>query len=215
MFKTLILCVFCILAGCAPGLGSSLNINAAERVDFEKSSVFLPEDRVKVGVLRFTDARNMEAIASIDGRLIKPDGDPALAAQRIFEIGLKNAGAELGLFNVPTVRGTIREWKVIVHPGFPASTLEAEALVAIELLDLDGNPAYRADYSGSFQQQNPFLDEENVQRALGNAMRFAVEEAVKDSRFTSKIAALASRTGYDSPAGYDQNTPSPDMNDYY
>ncbi len=180
-----------ILSFCSPGLGTTMSLNNVSKVELETSNLFTEQDKVRLNILNFGDNRTIEAIAQIDGRLIKPDGDVGQAAQRIFESYAKNSGIKLSLFNAPTVRGYVNEWKVSIIPSFPASKVQANATINIELLDRDSNIIHKSFYSGDFQEANPFLSDEKVQNALGMAMSYAVSEVFKDQLFISRLNAAA------------------------
>jgi hypothetical protein len=181
----------CFFGGCAPGLGATVNLNSVSKIPSETTRVYSEEDGVKLNVLNFSDNRAMDAIVEIDGRLIKPEGDVGLAAQKIFEAAAKSAGVKLSLFHSPSVRGAIREWRVSVVPSFPSSKLTAIASVSLDLLDRDGNVILTSVYSGNYDEQNPFMSDSQVEQSLGKAMAFALAEAFKDSQFVSKLSAVA------------------------
>lgn len=196
--NTIFIYGLCLLAGlfitsCAPSLGSTMNVGDVSKIDFEPVNLF-EQDQVKLTVLQFADNRSIEAIAQIDGRLVKPEGDIAFAAQKIFESMARKSGIKLSLFNAPSIRGTIVEWRVKVIPSFPASSLEAMASITIELLDRESNVVHKSTYSGNFEEKNPFLSDSKIQASLGKAMSYAIGEVFKDNLFVSRLNTAANFT---------------------
>mgnify|MGYP001190397077 CR=1 FL=1 len=190
----ILFCLYLLIfhSACAPGLGSSIAIAGVGKTDFAINKIFLPEDDVKVNVLQFADLRTIEAIAQIDGRLIRPDGDVGQAAQRIFENGVKSLGIKLSFFDAPSVRGKIREWQVQVFPAFPASGLKAKAVLNVELLGITGAVIRSAEYLGEYREEHPFMTEDKIQSALASAMKLAVEELLKDKQFIDSLVTASS-----------------------
>ena len=204
LIKTLLtLIILTSLSACAPGLGSTLDVTSVVDMDVPQLRNNLAETETKVNILPFQDNRSVEAIAQIDGRLIKPNGDLGVAVQTGFERTFRKNGVKLSLFDSPTIRGSISEWRVFVTPGFPSSSLETVATIKVELLDKAGQIQHRAEYSGNYQRQHPFLNESAVQSALSEAMGFAIQEALSDEQLINKLTTLSTgREEIPSPLNY-------------
>lgn len=178
------------MAGCAPGLGNTLEVQLAEQAEIRPLKESVAGSSPRIQVLKFTDARPVEAIAQIDGRVIKPRGDLGTAVSTALEHYLGKNGVRLSMFDAAIMRGEIKEWKVFVTPGFPSTTMEATAALVIELLDKNQKLIHKARYSGSFNQQHPVIGEHEVSAALGKALDFALREALSDPQLINKISTL-------------------------
>src|SRR5436190_13394540 len=108
----LITLIFCSIAACAPGLGGKIVIGPIGDSEIKPIEDLASDGLTRVHVLPFSDNRAVEAIAQIDGRLIKPEGDLGIIVQDGIERSLKKSGVRLSLFDSPTVRGEIKEWRV-------------------------------------------------------------------------------------------------------
>lgn len=179
--------VIFMLGACAPGLNTSMSVDFIDDSELTTRQNDPDQQQVRATVLRFDDARVVEAIAQIDGRLVKPDGDIGTVVQRIFESQLKADGISLSLFDAPAIRGKVVEWRVNVVPGFPSTTIQATAAIDVEIIDNGKNIVHRARYSGNFERTHPFLDEGDIRKALGKAMSFAAHEAVQDPAFSQTL----------------------------
>ena len=191
LLKRILLFALIVFVGaCAPGLGTSLKVDYSEDPEITALKQNVEGNPPSIHVLKFVDARSIEAIAQIDGRLIKPSTDLGLVVQRAFESSLKKNGVRLALFNAPSIRGDIKEWDVSVTPAFPSTKIEAKAGVMIELFDGQQNKIHRALYSGVFNQEHPFIGESDVQSALAKSLGIAIREALSDPILINKIATL-------------------------
>lgn len=185
----LILMTF-LLISCAPGLGTSLHITPVNESESKALKDGFGDVPVRLHVLPFSDSRAVEAIAQIDGRVIKPEGDLGALVQDVVERSLKKSGVSLSLFNSGAVRGAIKEWRVYVNPGFPTSSLNAVASISIELIDPDNHIVHKAVYSGTFTKEHPFLGEDSIVDGLNSAMGYAIEEFLADPQFINKLSTM-------------------------
>lgn len=175
------------LNGCAPGLNQTLSVNRIPDLDAAELRASLGPD-IKVQVQKFTDARPEKTIGDVNGRALSPASDVALAAQLALEQKLKAKGYRLSLFNSPSISGEVKDWLVQVHPGFPSSTVDASAAVKLNVYDPKGVLVYTATYKGTSTAENPFFSQERIESVLGEAMAYALEEAIRDERLRSKLA---------------------------
>lgn len=185
---------FLVLAGvsmlcctaCAPGLGRSLKVNRIPEAAGENLAKQY-EVPLKVQVERFEDQRRSPVIAEIDGREIVPDGDVGVEVQQAIERQLQTSGVRLAIAKSPILRGGVTSWRADIKPGFPSSTVQANATIRVELLDEDNNKLYSAVYSGNALEEHPMLSEYKIESALGGAMANAIREALRDERLVQQI----------------------------
>lgn len=175
------------LNGCAPGLDRTLSVNRIPDLDAAQLHASLGPD-IKVQVQKFTDNRTERTIGDINGRTLAPASDVALAAQLALEQKLKAKGYRLSLFNSPSISGEVKEWLVQVHPGFPSSTVDASAEIKLNVFSPKGVLVYSATYKGTSTAQNPYFSQERIESVLGEAMAYALEEAIRDEQLRSKLA---------------------------
>lgn len=175
-------------AACSPGLGTSIRVTGLP----ELSSKVSPNPQyqgVKVNLYEFVDKRSRGSIGDINGRPLAPAGSVPASVQQAFEKALRGSGADVVLFDAPSISGEIRSWKVSVEPSFPSSSAEAEASLYIEVYSPDRTLIYRANYSGNTSVSHPMMSEERIEDALAAAMNHAIQEALSDDLLVQKISA--------------------------
>lgn len=185
----IVLCLVC-LAGCAPGLGKTLNTDYISPLPLEKTV----QQRLSGVQLRtgdFIDARGVETIGEIDGRRLLPAGDVGQSVKRAFEDALRNGGADLSLYSGPMVKGEVLAWKIEVQPGFPVSEVNTEASLRVMVSSGSNRNAYSAIYSGTAEEKHPYLSETKIEELLGLAMAYAIREALRDQRLLFELAGGA------------------------
>lgn len=154
------------LASCSPGIGPNLSIeNIPEKQVARKWDSFQPVPKVKVN--KFLDSRQNVSLGTYDGQELKAQGDLGLGVQRAFEEQLKASGARLALFDAIEINGEVTSLSVQIEQAFPAVEVTGEAEIALQILDLQGNPVFKARYAGSFSEKNPFFSQEKVEGVLG------------------------------------------------
>ncbi len=187
--------IFCVcftillLFGCAPGLKNTLRVSSIPAAENSRRNL----DGLRLNVGTFKDARISTGIARVNTREVRADGDVGAAVQQAFERQVKIQGAKLSLFNAPTLRGTVKDWKIMVKPAFPSSKADARASLEVELVDTGGKVKYRGTYSGNMSVENPVMREERVEGILGEAMLNAMVHVLNDRRFVSKLRDLSQR----------------------
>lgn len=174
-----------ILSACAPGLGTTLRVDAFEATD--ATSIAIGGARMRARVGQFLDMRTRKAIGEVRGRELEPAGDVASGATRALEDELKRAGVELSLFEAPILVGEVQQWFVTVTPDFPTSSVEAKAKIRMQVTDKSGKVLYSGLYSGGMSQKHPWLTEDEVSHVLAQAMSFAMREALKDERLLREL----------------------------
>jgi len=178
MLKVSILFSLALLAGCAPGLGTELRVNAIP----ELSSIQTVQNMTmsRVALQRFNDSRQKPVIGEVDGRELAAGGDVADSVRRALELRLKAHGAQVVLFNAPSISGDVREWFVKVNPGFPSSKVEAKALIKLRVFSQRDKALYEGSYKGEMSEESPVFSEGHIEQVLGGAMSQALNEALSD-----------------------------------
>ena len=176
-----------LLLACAPGLGNRIQVPALPEPasDGITKITGMP---LKVTIGRFMDTRTNDALAQINGREVKADGDVGQVVATGFEEYLRQAGADIKVIGAPSVAGEVTDWKVHVLPGFPYSEITATARIKVEVSSQDGHVVYKAVYAGESSLKHPAAGEDTVKKILADAMGHAVLEAVNDSEFLTQIA---------------------------
>ena len=178
-----------VTTGCAPQLGVRLPVpSISDPVESEPVESRGEPIRVRVG--NFIDARKDDTLAVIDGRELAPDGSVSGAVQEGLEHYLRKAGANVVLFNAPSVEGEIAAWRVMIAPSFPTTEATAVAKIKIEVRGEGARVLYRATYSGEATSKHPFPSEESVRKLLGDAMGSALEEVINDATFVGYLSQV-------------------------
>lgn len=209
IFKTLSLssAILCVLfvSGCAPGLGTTLNVRDIPVSESAGSNLI--GLRVKAGP--FEDMRQSFAIAKVEGRDVRPEGDIGLSVQQALERQLKAQGARLSIFNAPLIKGTIKEWYIKVVPEFPSSRAYAKAGITVDLLDAGGKKLMTGTYRGIMEAENPILSEEKISGILGSAMQQAILHMLNDQKFVRRLRDASAAAGPGPADEVEENTRPP------
>ncbi len=179
-------------AGCAPQLGLKIAVPNLPDPQRTVPSARGEGEPIRVRVGNFIDGRRSDTIAVVDGREVASDSSIAPVVQEGFERYFRNAGANVVLFNAPSIEGEVTEWRAAVIPKFPASEASAVARLKVEIRGAGARVAYRATYSGEATSKHPFLSEDSIRELLATAMGSAIEEAVHDE---SLVIALSNSRG--------------------
>ncbi len=166
-----------VLSACAPGLGTTLDI---DRFDAPTALTTSSKSGLQVQVGKLIDARARRAVARVGSRDIEPAQDVGNVVTAALQSEIKSMGAKLALFEAPILTGEVREWIVTVTPDFPTSALEAKASIRLQITDQTGRVPYSGVYTGSIEEQHPWLREEQIAHALSTAMTYAIREALGD-----------------------------------
>lgn len=177
------------LFSCAPGLNKTLRVSSIPVAEHSAKNL----DGVRLNIGTFTDARTSAGIARVNGREVRAEGDVGSNVQQAFERQVKLQGAKLTIFNAPTLRGTVKDWKIFIKPDFPSSKADAKASLEVELVAADGKPKFRGTYSGNMSVENPVMREDKVEEILGEAMLNAMIHVLNDRRFVSKLQELSQK----------------------
>lgn len=180
-----IVLLFCC-AGCAAGFDNTVPVaDLINIVDPTLGRVPFGDRWVRVDA--FSDAREKEALISINGRAVMPDDTVALHVTHAFEDYLRLNDYRLAQMRGPLLRGEVLEWFADVQTGFPTSKESAKAAIRILVIDDRGSTIYSAVYNGASSLQHPFLTESKVKRVLGEAMQTAIEGVLKDAGFLQAV----------------------------
>lgn len=177
-----------LTSGCAPQLGVRLQVPSIIE-PARSEAVEANGEPVRVRVGSFIDARPDDTLAVIDGRSLPPDGSVAGAVQEGLENYLRKAGANVVLFNAPSVEGEIIAWRVKIAPNFPATEATATAKLKVEVRGSGARVLYRAFYSGEATSKHPFPSEDGMRKLLGDAMGSALEEVINDVNFVGALSS--------------------------
>ena len=179
-----------VLAGCAPGLGTTLRV---DYIDPEEETLPISagayDVRYRMGEI--SDRRARPAIAEINGRQLQPEGDITLSARLALQAGLRTIGASPSLYGGHFINAEVTDWYAKIQPDFPLSQVDARATLRLSVREAGGKQVYAAQYSGTVTQKHPFLDQDMIEKALGDAMTAAMREAVDDPDL---LAALRTAT---------------------
>jgi hypothetical protein len=190
LISGLVLSLVILCTGCAPQLGVRLPVpTVTDPVESERSEGRGDPVRVRVGT--FMDTRTDDTLAVIDGRQLSPDGSVAGAVQEGLERYLRTAGANVVLFNAPSVEGEIVSWRVQIAPSFPATEATAVAKIKLEVRGEGARVLYRASYSGEATSKHPFPNEASIRKLLGDAMGSALEEVINDTSFVASLSRVS------------------------
>jgi len=182
-----VLSLVLVATACSPQLG--LRLSVPDVPEPQRSiPVVSAGESVRVRVGNFIDSRQSDAVAVIDGRNVSSDGSLGAVVQEGFERYFKEAGANVVLFNAPSIEGEISEWRVTVKPSFPTSEATAVARIKVEIRAAGSTVLYRAGYTGEASSKHPFLSEQGVRELLAKAMGSAIEEAVHDEGLVNALA---------------------------
>jgi hypothetical protein len=181
-----LICLSCV--GCAPGLGRSVTISPVPLPNSEEVRSDFEGSRGALG--NFEDARNDKTVVSIDGRSVSSEQDVGALLREGIQLSLRRGGAQIVLFDAPTLSGQVTKWHATVEPGFPASRIVATAGFDLSVAGSDGSIAYRASYSGEMEQKHPFLNETRISDTLAAAMKEAVREALSDSKLREALSTF-------------------------
>lgn len=189
--RAIYLLVFFALAGCAPGLGGSLDVSSIHGEPVEISKLEPGEGGIqpKVNIPPIEDRRVEPHIAQIDGRLVEARGDLGISVQRLYQDLARTKGFEVRLFDAPTIAAELLVWRADVTPALWSSSVSASAKVRVRLIDDTRPERFAAVFSGSFTREHPLLDEDDVIAALGMAMHYALSESLSDPKLRAALSA--------------------------
>lgn len=168
--------------GCSPGLGTSLPIGAVP----VPASRVAGADGAPVRLHTFIDGRTAH-IVTVGDRSVRAEGDVPGKVQVALGDFLKANGFRLSAGEAASVRGTVLEWSAVVTPGFPTSEVAAEASVELEAFGPDSTERYVRRYSGSAVTKHPFLNEDKVRETMGDAMGYALQAAMEDTKLLDHL----------------------------
>ncbi len=172
----------CTLLGCSPGLGTSLPIGAVP-VPASRAS---HGDVTPVRLHNFIDGRTAH-IVTVGDRSVRAEGDVPGKVQVALGDFLKANGFRLSAGEAASIRGTVLVWSAVVTPGFPTSEVSAEASVELEAFGPDSTERYVRRYSGSAVMKHPFLNEGKVRETMGDAMGYALQAAMEDTKLLDHL----------------------------
>jgi hypothetical protein len=171
-----------LIAGCAPGLGTTFEVTYIPSVQIESSDLLslqkLEGLPFKVGT--FTDDRSDQSSVQIDGRKVLVKGTLPLLAQDSVREVLKLSKTENCTNDCITISGSIKEWSMKVTPDFPTSTAKANVQIEVEFTFSDGYSIaglpskLTGKSSGSSNKQHPLMDESDMTDVFGEALNEAV-----------------------------------------
>lgn len=142
-----------------------------------------------VSVGHFTDQREESYIVKSYDKTSEPDDDVAVYVRDVIERLFKSMGVTVEEGAAVEARGYVKEWKVEVTSGFPAS-LKSRAVIVIELYDPANRLAYRGTYQGEANLQRVGVDVKDLQLALNFAMTEALSRVAKDKRLLNTITTF-------------------------
>jgi hypothetical protein len=180
-----------VFLGCAPGLGPTLEV---PHVQLGTGTIReFSDHNVKVRLGQFIDSRSSTAIAKVDGREVLPDGGIGAAVEEAFQGFLSEALVKMAVIDAPTIEGQVLDWGVNVLPGFPLTSVNGDARVAVTLRTSHNDVAYKGIYSSHATREHPTPGEGTVKDVLSEAMAGAVREALRDQDLRAKLVELQGR----------------------
>lgn len=186
MKKTLLCMALLCMAACAPALPSKINVSKIPETESRVLSEF-NSGEMRLGVDPFVDSRKEAWVAEVEGeRKILPDSDVGLAVQLAFKQALTKSGVRTPSFDSAKLAGEVLDWKVNVKVDFPTSIAAAQARIKVYLLDANDSLLYSGTYEGSSEMEHPYL-EDHIEETLGNAMSYAVREALSDLEIVNRL----------------------------
>lgn len=178
-----------LLTACAPGLGATLNVDAASAGPRKENVQFFSKP-IRLHIAAISDDREEVFIGEINGRALLPNGNIPLQAEELIKKTLAPRGVSFSANATTQITGSIRSWLVQVHSGFPTSHAEAAATLVMEVEDVTRGVRYRATYSGNAGMEHPFMGESDVEEVLGWALQSCVDSALEDGEFLAAIGVL-------------------------
>lgn len=179
-------------AACSPGLNVRMLPPEVPEPKTENLTAITGSPlRVSIGPV--TDARPSPALAKVPERQVLPDGEVTAAVRDALMRYYQKAGAEVVTLNAPKLNATIDEWVVNVTPKFPASEINANAKIHIEIRNETDMLLYRGQYEGESTLQHPYASEGKIREVLGEAMGAAITEAVNDQGLLGKLSGQSLR----------------------
>lgn len=176
-----------LLSACAPEIGVRMRApSLPEPTAVADAAEVTNPVRVRVG--NFVDSRPTQALVAIDGRKVITEGSSTQMVEEGFARYLKQAGARIAVLNAPSIEGEILEWTAVAESAFPTSEARAVARLRVVVRDSKAHPIYRATFTGESTTSHPMMDQEVLQKVLGQAMGSAIEAAVRDSEFVAQLS---------------------------
>lgn len=174
-----------VASSCAPSLGSRLKVpdvfvDESKITDFDTR---LP--KVKIG--NFLDARREPTLAIIDGREVMPEGDISDAVREAITTAFVDSGARVTNNYAPIIEGEIKDWQIVIKPGFPTTDLVAKSSLRVVVRDSELNQIYRATYNGESTKQHPAPGEDTIRETLSDAMAVTINEVFHDQDLKNKL----------------------------
>jgi uncharacterized lipoprotein YajG len=165
--------------GCAPGLGENMRVS---RVNHEiVEPLMLQAARipaVRVGIV--TDLRESRDVATINNRKLPPSSNVVFEVRRAIERHLSLSGIRLTQFGESSMSVDLLKWHIDVRPGFPSTEVHSEAELVFRILNERGEETYNGRYNAFQQKRKPAFSQSEIEEILGEAMAFAIREALSD-----------------------------------
>jgi uncharacterized lipoprotein YajG len=177
------------LGACAPGLGTTVKVDAASAGPRNESVQFFSKP-IRLNITSIADDRKEVFIGEINGRALLPDGNIPMQAEELIKKALAPRGVSFSPNATTQISGSIQAWLIQVVSGFPTSRADATATLVIEVSDATRGVQYRATYSGTAGMEHPFLGESNVEEVLGWALQSCIDSALEDGEFLAAIGVL-------------------------
>lgn len=125
--------------------------------------------------------------AMIDGRFVPIEGQVDAAVVTGLRQRLELAGASVQRDAPVALASRIVEWRMVVYPGFPSTSVEARAIVSLEAFLPSGEVAYRGTYTGEANRSEVNIHSSLVEDTLKSAMSHALDEIARDTRLIRAV----------------------------
>lgn len=174
--------IFLSLLGCAPGLGTSLEMTNLPPIEVDSNTQLESYELMRARVDSFIDTRGEAPFVSINGRAVESSNHLGPLVQTGLEDALKGYGGKPCLFDCMSIGGEIRQWKLNVTPGFPLSKANARAELRIWIKDQRGQEILKGYYRGAATSENPIYSESMMTKDLGVALNESIKSFFTDEK---------------------------------
>jgi uncharacterized lipoprotein YajG len=197
----LLLAALCILpsTGCAPGLGTQLNLNPdvlvttdqelGDPADFTIESQESDRCGGIITIQSVIDARTSPPIATIEGRPVLSSEPVGQVAQNMLEGILKDQGFQVASTADVALSARVTNLHGSINSGFPTSMVAASAAVEVEVVDGNLDRLYGGAFKGQARRKEAFLSEADVSETISLAIAQAFEKAAKSRDFCSAVSS--------------------------
>jgi uncharacterized lipoprotein YajG len=178
---------FLALSACGRQISETITVPHTEPLNITGYSQNYANKSLKIE--RILDERKQVVVTTTADGDTKFVGSATGVVQDQLTQLLKGKGFKITNNAKAKIKGSIRQWTAEVVPGINGS-VDAVAVVRIDLLDGSGRRVYGGVYEGSSYIANARINDQDLRVALGAAMLEAVEQAGSDQRLLDLASTM-------------------------